>query len=176
MAEHSRGAGRCRHGHRRRGENHLVPDALRKFPEVRPGSRKISRQPPPGLDAARDLLARAAGAPRRGGGDRGEGVRSGQVRTASFRAPGEQGEAARPALTFFPPGGVMLKLWGRINSINVQKVLWALAELNVPYERTDAGLQFGVVNEPFYRRMNPNGRAWATFRSGRSSIAGMRSR
>jgi len=33
----------------------------------------------------------------------------------------------------------MLKLWGRINSINVQKVLWALAELNVPYERTDAG-------------------------------------
>jgi glutathione S-transferase len=52
----------------------------------------------------------------------------------------------------------MLKLWGRINSINVQKVLWALAELNVPYERTDAGLQFGVVNEPFYRKMNPNGR------------------
>ncbi len=52
----------------------------------------------------------------------------------------------------------MLKLWGRINSINVQKVLWTLAELNVAYERTDAGLQFGVVNEPFYRRMNPNGR------------------
>jgi len=40
----------------------------------------------------------------------------------------------------------------------VQKVLWALAELKVPYERMDAGLQFGVVNEPFYRKMNPNGR------------------
>ena len=52
----------------------------------------------------------------------------------------------------------MLKLWGRINSINVQKVLWALEELKVPYERTDAGLQYGVVNEPFYRKMNPNGR------------------
>jgi len=52
----------------------------------------------------------------------------------------------------------MLKLWGRVNSINVQKVLWALEELKVPYERTDAGLQFGVVNEPFYRKMNPNGR------------------
>lgn len=52
----------------------------------------------------------------------------------------------------------MLKLWGRVNSINVQKVLWTLNELKVPYERTDAGLQFGVVNEPFYRRMNPNGR------------------
>ncbi len=52
----------------------------------------------------------------------------------------------------------MLKLWGRINSINVQKVLWALDELKVPYERIHAGLQFGVVNEPFYRKMNPNGR------------------
>jgi glutathione S-transferase len=52
----------------------------------------------------------------------------------------------------------MLKLWGRINSINVQKVLWALEELKVPCERKDAGLQFGVVNEPFYRKMNPNGR------------------
>src|SRR6266705_547525 len=39
----------------------------------------------------------------------------------------------------------MLKLWGRINSINVQKVLWALAELKVPYERSDAGLQFAIV-------------------------------
>ena len=52
----------------------------------------------------------------------------------------------------------MLKLWGRVNSINVQKVLWALEELRVPCERTDAGLQFGVVNDPFYRKMNPNGR------------------
>jgi len=51
----------------------------------------------------------------------------------------------------------MLKIWGRTNSINVQKVLWAVDELNVPYERIDAGMQFGVVNEPFYRKMNPNG-------------------
>jgi glutathione S-transferase len=52
----------------------------------------------------------------------------------------------------------MLKLWGRVNSINVQKVLWALEELQLPYERTDAGMQFGVVNEPFYKRINPNSR------------------
>ena len=52
----------------------------------------------------------------------------------------------------------MLKVWGRVNSINVQKVLWALGELKVPYERTDAGMAFGVVNEPFYKRMNPNSR------------------
>jgi glutathione S-transferase len=52
----------------------------------------------------------------------------------------------------------MLKVWGRVNSINVQKVLWALDELQVAYERVDAGMAFGVVNEPFYKRMNPNSR------------------
>jgi glutathione S-transferase len=40
----------------------------------------------------------------------------------------------------------MLKLWGRINSINVQKVLWTLDELKVPYERTDAGLQCSTAS------------------------------
>lgn len=52
----------------------------------------------------------------------------------------------------------MLKLWGRVNSINVQKVLWALDELDVPFERVDAGMAFGVVGEPFYKKMNPNSR------------------
>ncbi len=51
----------------------------------------------------------------------------------------------------------MLKVWGRNNSINVQKVLWCLDELNVPYERVDAGMAFGVVNTPEYRLLNPNG-------------------
>jgi len=51
----------------------------------------------------------------------------------------------------------MLKLWGRDNSVNVQKAIWALEELKVPYERIDAGMQYGVVNEPHYRKMNPNG-------------------
>ncbi|HEX4328405.1 MAG TPA: glutathione S-transferase [Burkholderiales bacterium] len=52
----------------------------------------------------------------------------------------------------------MLKIWGRVNSINVQKVMWLLAELKLPFERTDAGLHFGAVNEDWYRAMNPNGR------------------
>jgi glutathione S-transferase len=52
----------------------------------------------------------------------------------------------------------MLKVWGRVNSINVQKVLWALDELKVAYERIDAGMAFGVVGEAFYRQMNPNAR------------------
>ena len=52
----------------------------------------------------------------------------------------------------------MLKIWGRVNSINVQKVMWAVTELKIPHERADAGMAFGVVNTPEYRRMNPNGR------------------
>jgi glutathione S-transferase len=51
----------------------------------------------------------------------------------------------------------MLKLWGRNNSVNVQKVIWCLEELKVPYERIDAGMQYGVVNTPEFRKMNPNG-------------------
>ena len=51
----------------------------------------------------------------------------------------------------------MLKIWGRTNSVNVKKVVWCADELRIPYERVDAGLQFGVVNEPWYRKMNPNG-------------------
>jgi glutathione S-transferase len=51
-----------------------------------------------------------------------------------------------------------LKIWGRSNSVNVQKVLWCLRELDLPYERIDAGMQFGRNNEPDYLAMNPNGR------------------
>ncbi len=51
----------------------------------------------------------------------------------------------------------MLKLWGRLNSINVQKAVLALEELGLPYDRTDAGLQYGVNKSPEYLAMNPNG-------------------
>ena len=37
----------------------------------------------------------------------------------------------------------MLTIWGRINSINVMKVLWTCAELGIAYERIDAGMQRG---------------------------------
>ncbi|MCX7961887.1 MAG: glutathione S-transferase family protein [Burkholderiales bacterium] len=51
----------------------------------------------------------------------------------------------------------MIKVWGRTNSVNVKKVLWCLEELRLPYERIDAGMQYGVVDTPEYRRLNPNG-------------------
>jgi glutathione S-transferase len=49
----------------------------------------------------------------------------------------------------------MLRIWGRVNSVNVKKVLWAADELGLKYERVDAGMQFGVVNTPEYKKMNP---------------------
>ncbi len=52
----------------------------------------------------------------------------------------------------------MLTIYGRSNSVNVQKVLWCLAELDEPYERIDAGLAFGKNREPWYLALNPNGR------------------
>jgi len=51
----------------------------------------------------------------------------------------------------------MLKIWGRDNSVNVQKALWCCEELGLQYQRIDAGLSFGVVNTPQYRALNPNG-------------------
>lgn len=52
----------------------------------------------------------------------------------------------------------MLKLWGRTNSINVMKVIWTLAEIGLPYERVDAGMEFGIVDTEFYKSINPNSR------------------
>ena len=51
----------------------------------------------------------------------------------------------------------MLVIWGRTNSINVQKVLWCCEELALEYRRVDAGGAFGIVNTPEYRKLNPNG-------------------
>lgn len=51
----------------------------------------------------------------------------------------------------------MLKIWGRVNSVNVEKVLWICDELDIAYQRVDAGGQYGMVNTPEYRAMNPNG-------------------
>ena len=51
----------------------------------------------------------------------------------------------------------MLMIWGRTNSVNVQKVLWCCEELGIDYQRIDAGGPFGIVDTPEYRRRNPNG-------------------
>ena len=54
-------------------------------------------------------------------------------------------------------GFAMLKIWGRLTSVNVQKVVWCADELGLEYERVEAGGKFGIVNTPEYLAMNPNG-------------------
>ena len=50
----------------------------------------------------------------------------------------------------------MLKIWGRNTSSNVQKVIWGLAEMQLPFERIDVGGAFGKTKDAAYLAMNPN--------------------
>ena len=50
-----------------------------------------------------------------------------------------------------------ITLWGRLSSCNVQKAVWALEELELPYEHVPLGGQFGGTDDPDYRALNPNG-------------------
>ena len=52
----------------------------------------------------------------------------------------------------------MLKVWGRRNSINVQKVMWAIGELDIAHEHIDAGGPFGGLDTDEFGAMNPNRR------------------
>jgi glutathione S-transferase len=51
----------------------------------------------------------------------------------------------------------MLTIWGRLNSINVQKAVWAANEAGQPFTHIIAGAAFGKNDTPEYRAMNPNG-------------------
>ena len=57
-----------------------------------------------------------------------------------------------------PENKGQITIWGRANSVNVQKVLWCLSELDLGYERINAGMEFGRNYEPEYLAMNPNSR------------------
>ena len=50
-----------------------------------------------------------------------------------------------------------LTLWGRASSVNVQKALWTLEELGVPYTRHQVGGQYGGLDTPEFLALNPNG-------------------
>src|SRR5579862_985806 len=60
---------------------------------------------------------------------------------------------------------VSITIWGRLNSINVQKAIWALEELGLPYEHVPLGGGFGGLTDPAYRALNPNVRV-PTLRDG----------
>lgn len=50
----------------------------------------------------------------------------------------------------------MLRIWGRLTSINVRKVVLAAQWLGIPFERLDAGGAFGITRTPEYLAHNPN--------------------
>jgi len=50
----------------------------------------------------------------------------------------------------------MLKVWGRRNSQNVQKVLWLVGELGLAHEHVPAGGAFGRLSDPDFGALNPN--------------------
>ena len=52
----------------------------------------------------------------------------------------------------------MLVVWGRKNSINVQKVMWTIGELGLAHERKDVGGLFGGLDTADYGALNPNRR------------------
>ena len=49
----------------------------------------------------------------------------------------------------------MITVLGRRNSLNVQKVMWTLGELDLAYDRKDVAGSFGV--DAAYLALNPNG-------------------
>jgi glutathione S-transferase len=51
----------------------------------------------------------------------------------------------------------MITLWGRRNSMNVQKVVWALEELGLAYERHNAAGSYGGTSTASFKGMNPMG-------------------
>lgn len=50
----------------------------------------------------------------------------------------------------------MKKLWGRKSAFNVQKVMWALRELELDYEHIEVGGDFGGLDTPEFQKMNPH--------------------
>ncbi|MEI7431468.1 MAG: glutathione S-transferase N-terminal domain-containing protein, partial [Betaproteobacteria bacterium] len=51
----------------------------------------------------------------------------------------------------------MLKILGRSSSINVRKVLWLCAELDLPFEQENWGAGFRSTAEPEFLALNPGG-------------------
>jgi len=49
-----------------------------------------------------------------------------------------------------------MKIWGRLSSINVRKVVWAAQETGAAFTRIDAGASHGIVGTAAYRQLNPN--------------------
>jgi glutathione S-transferase len=52
----------------------------------------------------------------------------------------------------------MLTIWGRRSSFNLQKVMWLVDELGLERQQIEVGGQFGGLDTPEFRAMNPHGK------------------
>ncbi|MFQ3357773.1 MAG: glutathione S-transferase [Paracoccaceae bacterium] len=46
-------------------------------------------------------------------------------------------------------------LWGRASSVNVQKILWALSELDLTFKHQTAGGKYGGLGSAEFARLTP---------------------
>lgn len=51
---------------------------------------------------------------------------------------------------------ILLTVWGRKTSSNVQALMWCIGELELPYKRYDIGHQYGGTNTDEFYKLNPN--------------------
>jgi glutathione S-transferase len=51
-----------------------------------------------------------------------------------------------------------MELYGRNCALNVQKVMWLLEELHLPYTQHEVGGPFGGLDNPTFRALNPLGK------------------
>lgn len=50
----------------------------------------------------------------------------------------------------------MITIWGRKTSVNVQKIMWLIGEIELEHERKDVGGAFGGLDTIEYGAMNPH--------------------
>ena len=61
-------------------------------------------------------------------------------------------------ITASEPSSLTTTVWGRRSAFNVQKVLWLLDELSIPYDHVSAGGDDGGIDAPDFLVVNPHGR------------------
>src|SRR5690606_36054921 len=128
---------------------------------ARDGTTGAAQRPRPrGPDPGRRPAGRAPATPRVAAAPGGRRPRprpaAGAVLPA-FARPGEVGRDRAASGRNPRTRALMLRIRGRVTSINVQKVLWCADELGLDYERIDVGGKFGGNDTAQYLAMNPNG-------------------
>lgn len=87
---------------------------------------------------------------------RGTDLFSGNVNLSPLQACNGNVQRIHSARQLELKGHGMLQILGKASSINVRKVLWACAEIGIPFEQEDWGSGFRSTCTPEFISMNPN--------------------